>query len=614
MSSPSITMLWRYLRPFRARVLLLASLILVGISLQLAAPQAIRLLLDTAQSGGELRLLLTAGILFFIAVISKKVIVLYTVYLGEDLGWAATNQLRADLVSHCMRLDMGFHKLRTPGELIERIDGDVSALADYFSDLVVQVLGNSLLVIGILTLLFLEQWQFGLVGATYAVLALGLLHLLRTPQVNVAREIRQGYADLYGYLGERLAGTEDIRANGGETYVMNRLYPLMAFVTHKRLRQELWWGLSFSSNYMLYVLALVATLALVGYSYWQGTLSIGTAYVLVYYIDLLESPLKNIRRQAESLRRAAASIERIGAFFAIETAVKETAFAKLPSTAPMIQFDGVSFAYKDKLPIVNGQLPIANDQSPISNPSTSSGQVLQSQNVLHDVAFELESGKILGILGRTGSGKTTLTRLLFRLYDVDSGAITLDGVDVRAVSLSDLRRHVGLVTQEVQLFAATIRDNLTLFRNYDDQRTPIDDAQIIAAIETLGLESWFRALPNGLDTALEEGGKGLSAGEAQLLAFTRIFLRDPRLVVLDEASSRLDPTTERLLERAIDRLLQNRTGIIIAHRLGTVQRADDVLILENGRVVENGRRTALAANSNSRFYSLLQTGMEEALV
>ena len=162
-------------------------------------------------------------------------------------------------------------------------------------------------------------------------------------------------------------------------------------------------------------------------------------------------------------------------------------------------------------------------------------------------------------------------------------------------------------------FSATVRDNLTLFQNYKADAEPITDARLVAALESLGLGEWFRTLPDGLDTRLQ-GSQGLSAGEAQLFAFTRVFLRDPKLVILDEASARLDPATEQLLERAIDRLLQDRTGIVIAHRLGTVQRADDVLILENGGVVENGRRDQLASDPNSRFYGLLQTGLEEVLV
>ena len=231
--------------------------------------------------------------------------------------------------------------------------------------------------------------------------------------------------------------------------------------------------------------------------------------------------------------------------------------------------------------------------------------------MLHDLTFTLAPGRVLGILGRTGSGKTTLTRLLFRLYDVDQGHIRLDGVDIRQARLSDLRRHVGMVTQEVQLFAASLRDNLTLFQNYG--RQPIPDAQMQQTLTQLGLGSWLQELPHGLDTQLTAGGQGLSAGQAQLLAFARVYLRNPRLVVLDEASSRLDPATEQLLEQAIDRLLVGRTAIIIAHRLGTVQRADDILILDNGRIVEFGERLALANNPQSRIYQLLQTGMEAML-
>jgi ATP-binding cassette subfamily B protein len=213
----------------------------------------------------------------------------------------------------------------------------------------------------------------------------------------------------------------------------------------------------------------------------------------------------------------------------------------------------------------------------------------------------------LGLLGRTGSGKTTLTRLLFRLYNPAAGRILLGNQDIRDLALSGLRRQIGMVTQEVQLFQASLRDNITLFN------PAIDDQQILAVLRELGLWSWYSAQPAGLETRLQAGGVGLSAGEAQLLAFVRVFLKDPGLVILDEASSRLDPATETLLERATDRLLANRTGIVIAHRLRTVQRADAILILEGGRMIEFGPRPQLATDSNSRFYRLLQTGLEETL-
>jgi ATP-binding cassette, subfamily B, bacterial len=262
----------------------------------------------------------------------------------------------------------------------------------------------------------------------------------------------------------------------------------------------------------------------------------------------------------------------------------------LPAGALGVAFEQVSFQYDD-----DAEREGAEGQTPVG------------RLVLKDVSFALRPGRVLGILGRTGSGKSTLTRLLFRLYDPMAGTIRLDDTALPALPLSALRARVGLVTQDVQLFQASVRDNLTFF----DSAVP--DARLEQILRALGLWEWVCSLPGGLDAPLGSGGQGLSAGEAQLLAFARVFLKDPGLIILDEASSRLDPATEARMERAIDRLFTGRTGLVIAHRLKTVQRADEILILEDGRVVEFGARADLARDPHSRFYSLLQTGLEEAL-
>jgi len=590
---------------------LLGLLLVVGIGLQLFAPQVIRRFLDAAQSGATTRSLMTMGLVFLLVVVGQKAINLVNTYLGEDLGWAATNRLRADLAAHTMRLDMGFHKLHTPGEIIERIDGDVGNLAEYFSQLVVQVLGNALLLMGVLALLFREDWRFGLIGLAYALVTLIFLRLVQRPMVSVWRDVSQASAALTGYLEERFGGTEDLRANGGEPYVMAGLYPLNALIARKRVFADLFGGFTFSTSHLFYIFTLVATLGLAATLFVRGEMTIGAVYLMTFYIGLMESPIKYIRRQMGNLQRALASIGRINEFFQLQPEVKDEGTAVLPNTAPSVAFNGVCFAYKDQ-PVNRNPLSVnreSNDDLLSTEHETRNTEygLRNTAYVLNDITFTLEPGKVLGILGRTGSGKTTLTRLLDRLYDPSAGLIRVGGAHLRTVPLHDLRRRVGVVTQDVQLFQASLRDNITRF---DAQ---IQDARIEAALGELGLHDWVRAMPARLDTVLATGGRGFSAGEAQLLAFTRLLLRDPGLVILDEAASRLDPITEQRLESALDRLLHNRTAVIVAHRLHTLRRADDILMLEDGCIVEYGPRSELISQPDSRFARLLQGGLEEVL-
>jgi ABC-type multidrug transport system fused ATPase/permease subunit len=518
-----------------------------------------------------------AAVLFIAIALAQRAVAFGAFYLGENVGWKATNALREDLTLHCLRLDLPFHKQHTPGELIERIDGDVTVLANFFSQFAVSVLGNALLLLGILVVLFRIDVRLGLGLGLYIVLAFVALAILRN--VSVARwgDWRQSSAEGFGYLEERITGTEDIRGSGAEGYVLRRLEPLLRSMLEKRRGAELLGNLTFVSHNFLYVLGYAVGLGLGAFLYTQGRVTIGTAYLIVFYLGMVAGPLENLREQTEDLQQASASIGRIRTLLGIQPDVRQAVTARLPAGRIAVELEDVSFSYD------------------------------AGESVLREVSLRLEPGQVLGLLGRTGSGKTTLSRLLFRLYDPSAGSICLGGVDSREVALDDLRQRVGMVTQDVQLFHASVRDNLTFF----DER--IADARILQALEALGLGGWYAALPNGLDTPLAAGGHGLSAGEAQLLAFTRVFLKDPGLVVLDEASSRLDPATERLLERAMDWLLRDRTGILIAHRLQTVQRADVIAILEDGRLIEYGPRERLASDPTSRFSHLLQTGLEEAL-
>jgi ATP-binding cassette subfamily B protein len=566
-----------HIKSQKGRFALLTVLLLGSIGLQIVNPQIVRTFIDAAMAGQAVDRLAAAALTFIGIALLQQVVSVSASYVGENVAWTATNALRAELAHHCLHLDMSFHNDVSPGELIERIDGDVMELSNFFSQLVVRVIGNLILMLGIVLAVFREDWRVGVGFAVFSVVTLYVMNRVRGLAIPHQKALREANAELFGYLEERLAGTEDIRASGAVDFVILGLYRLMYRIQGHWRRTSGKFVIIHGTAGLLLAAGMVAVFGVGHVLFKGGAVTVGTVYLLTNYINLLRRPIRELTQQVENLQNIGASIERLSDLRAIESKVKDGVEAGFSAGPLALRFDGVSFAYKESDP------------------------------VLRDLSFELGPGAVLGLLGRTGSGKTTLARLVFRLYDPTAGRISLGGVDVCAAKLQALHQRVAMVTQEVQLFQASVRDNLTFFG-----RT-IPDEQVLAVIEELELTDWYRALPEGLDTPLETGGRDLSAGEAQLLAFARVFLRDPGLVILDEASSRLDPVTEQRIERAVDKLLQDRTAIVIAHRLGTIHRADDVMILSGGRVIEYGDRGRLAADPASRFYSLLQTGLEEWL-
>ena len=579
-----------YLQHQRARTAVLAGLLFSGIVLQVVNPQFIRTFIDRATSGDGDASLVPLAVTFMVVAVVYQALNLTATWLAETIGWTATNELRRDLADHLLHLDMDFHKTHTPGELVERVDGDVTALSNFFGQFTINVLGNLLLLFGVLALLFRESVWVGASMTLFALVGLGVMIWIQKLATEWWAQVKAIRAEMFGFLGEQVGGTEDVRANGAARYMMRRFTRLLRRWLPAEVRGRHGWSVLWGTNIAVFAIGNVLVFTLGSWLFNEGTLSIGSVYLVFHYTEMLRHPLDRIRNQMEDFQKAAAGIHRVQALLDRETRLPRTGTTTLPHGALGIELDGVSFAYRE------------DDESSAASPDQKAGE-----RVLHDVSVSLGPGRILGLLGRTGSGKTTLARLLTRLYDPDEGDVRLGGVETQHADIHSLRRSVGMVTQDVQLFAASVRDNLTFF-----DRT-ITDEQIKEALDTLGLTEWVMGMPHGLDTVLEAGGAGLSAGEAQLLAFTRIFLEDSGLVVLDEASSRLDPATEHLIERAVDRLLADRTGVIIAHRLDTVNRADDILILDGGRVAEFGPRAALAADDSSRFSQLLATGIEEVL-
>jgi len=569
------SLLRTYLKPHWCNVSLLALLLFASIGLEIFNPQLLGHFIDSIQS--SIKVLLPIALLFIGLVIANQFITALASYLSEDIGWRATNELRADLTLHCLNLDMSFHKAHTPGELIERVDGDIALLSNFFSRFVFSVLGRVLLLIGIVVLTLSVDWRIGLLLLVFTLLVIVLMQPLQGVAVPQFRAARQASAELASFLEERFASIEDISSNGAQSYVMLRFSQLARrMLRNTRLSNVT--GQFFSSAIEICLaLAIAAVLTLGAYLLHGGQMSLGAIYVTYYYTTLLSQSLYAITYQINQLQSATASIQRIAELSHTPSAIVDGPGAALPAGPLQVRFDDVSFGY------------------------------IAEKKVLRDLSFSLHAGKTLGLLGRTGSGKTTLTRLLYRAYDVQEGVIEIGGVDVRQATLGELRSRIGVVTQDVQLFHASIRDNLTFFD------AGVSDERLEQVISDLNLAPWYASLPDGLDTIISGGGVALSSGEAQLLAFARVFLQNPDIVILDEASSRLDPVTEKLIEGAVARLLAGRTGIVIAHHLETVQHVDDILILEDGQVCEYGDRRKLAAEPTSRFSHLLKTGLTEVV-
>ena len=568
MTAPSYrATLTTYLAPHRARVTVLVLLLLGSIGLQLVIPLILRTFIDSAVAGSAVSGLTTAGIAYLVAGVVNQLLDAFASYLGADIGWSATNRLREELSSHLFSLDMGFHNDTTPGEMIERVDGDVTAISEFISRFLVRLVAAGVLLTGVVVVCWLEAPAMGLTITIYVVLVLALLVRLRKVAVAAAEEERETSASLYGFIEERLAGVDDIRSLGAGRFIMARFVPVMRdFYTRTNIawqKRILVWVSANTAFWAGDALALIVGVWLTV----RGSITVGTAYLILQYVQLVRRPIEHMTQELQELQKAAGGIVRIDQLRRLGTSIADGEI-DLPEGPLAIEFEEVAFSYEDR-------------------------------GVLEDVSFRLESGKSLGLLGRTGGGKTTITRLIARLYDPDQGVVRVGGVDLRRVNSDSLRGSIGVVTQDVQLFRATVKDNLTFF-------APRPDEEILAALDAVGLGPWIRGV--GLDTELGSGGQGLSAGEQQLLAFARVFLQDPGVVILDEPSSRLDPVTEMLLAAATERIYAGRTVVIIAHRLETVRTTDEIMVVDAGRIAEHGHREQLASRPDSLYSGLLATG------
>lgn len=567
---------WRALmalvRPDAARWAALSALLAASSALSLAGPLVIRQVVDRARTGATTAALANLAVVYLLIAAATGVIAVIVAWAATITAWRTTNQIRLRMTRHVLGLDHEFHRRHTPGELIQRVDGDVTSVSDFLGRVVPRAVGAGFLVVGMLIVLAVLDVRLALGAFAYVLLAVAVVVRGRHRAVTEASDEMGSYARLYGGIEERLTAAEDLRANGAGAHALNRFVEESGQALHSSVRREraflrMWWAVQGSVAAGVSV-SLAVGAALVA----ADAISVGTAFLLLQYVLLLGRPLEDIVQQLETVQKANGAMVRVIDLLGVQPAIADHGTIAPPSGPLSVNFDHVSFSYGDDHP------------------------------VLQNIDLHIAAGRSVGIVGRTGSGKTTASRLILRLVEVTEGTLSLGGVPIADIPLDELRRRVALIPQEVELFAGTVRDNVTLF---DDE--PSDD-EVAEALRLAGLST---LVDGGIHRPLGPGGAGVSAGEAQLLALARVWLRRPDLVVLDEATARIDPGTEALLDHAVAQLMRGRTTLIIAHRLSTLRRVDEIIVFDHGRVVEQGDRDELAGSDGSRFHRLLELALDE---
>jgi ABC-type multidrug transport system fused ATPase/permease subunit len=555
-------------RPYRGRTWLSIASLLAAVLTALAPPYLAKLAIDQGIREQDLVFLgwivgafLAAGVLNWGASVAQTY---YTGWVGERI----LADLRRRLFRHLQRLSLGFYERNRAGNVISRLTNDVEALDQLVTDGVTSLVQNTLTLVGSVIILLFLDWRLAL--ATLAVFPLMSVAtaVFRRRSSRAYRRVRERLGLVTAALQEDISGVRVLqsftreernneqfrevngryRAANHETVVLNGLYfPFVDFLASAATSVVLGFG---------------------GYLVFDGSMTIGTLFAFIGYLSNFFDPVQQLSQLYNTFLAAVAALDKIIDVMDEEPDVRDREGAQaLPPVRGHVRFEGVLFGYGD------------------------------GPEVLHGIDLDVPPGTTVALVGHTGAGKSTIAKLLARFYDPRGGRITIDGRDLRDVTQQSLRRQLGVVPQEGFLFAGSVHDNIAF------GRPDASEEEIAAAARAVGAHEFIAALPDGYDTDVAERGSRLSLGQRQLVAFARALLADPRILILDEATSSVDIGTERRIELALRRLLADRTAFIIAHRLSTIRRADLIVVLEHGRVVEQGTHDELVARG-ARYLSL----------
>ncbi len=549
-----------YVRPYAPWVALTFLLLSGRIAADLAGPVLLQKAVDGPLAAKDLDGVARHALWFLGAVVAVALFEFAYAWVTNFVGQRVILDLRMDLFGKLQRLSISFFDRNPVGRLNVRITNDVENLNELFTSGLVEFAADLLMLAGVMTMMFVTDWKLALVTMAVTPLVLAMSLLFRKTARERYRDLRVKIARLNSALNENVTGMRTLQTFGREAGCLDRFREKNAAYRDSAIDAMFAYSIFFPAIEVLFSLGMALLVWVGGRSILGGSLTLGAFLAFWYYVHKFFMPVREIAEKYNIVQAAMASSERVFAILDTPPSVEDRPGAlPAPPLRGEIEFDRVSFSYDGKTP------------------------------VLRDLSFRLEPGRSLAVVGLTGAGKSTLINLLLRFYDPVSGAVRIDGRDVRDYDLRSLRRQMGLVLQDVFLFAGTVEDNVRL------GETSFDRGRVEAAAKAVHADRFIDRLPKGYDTPVLERGAALSSGERQLLSFARALAFDPRILVLDEATSSVDAETERLIQDALDRMMKGRTSLVVAHRLSTIQRCDRILVLEQGAVREEGSHAELIA-------------------
>ncbi len=559
-----------YLAPYKLVVAVSLVLVLLVSALKLVGPILTKIAIDDYIAARDIGGLNVIALVYVLALVAQFVISYFQIYIMNMAGQRVMADMRREIFSHLQRLHPSFFDKNPVGRLVTRVTTDVDALNELFTSGVVTIFGDVFMLVGIMGVLVYLDWRLALV--TFAVLpALFTVTIIFKRRVRgVYRKVRTRIAMLNAFIQEHIVGMTVVQLFRQEDRKFDEYSELNRLHTEANIESILHYSIFYP---VVEVLSAVAIALIIWYGGGQillGALTLGGLVAFIQYSEKFFRPISDLSEKFNILQGAMASSERIFGLLDTENEIRTPDKPVTPERRDgSVRFENVSFAYQD------------------------------DDCVLRNVDLDIRAGEMVAVVGHTGAGKSTLMSLLMRFYDVRHGRVLVEGVDVRDWKLEELRRQFGMVLQDVHLFSGTIASNIRLG---DDS---ISDEAVAAAAAAVNLNEWVSTLPNGLQEEVKERGSSLSAGQKQLVSFARALVHDPKILILDEATSNVDTHTELLVREALERLLADRTSIVIAHRLSTIQKADRIVVLHKGGVREVGTHQELLAKRGI-YYKLYQ--------